>query len=202
MHYFTHFIELATCVFFWLLVSPEDSCFLILSVPLILVTRGLLPFFPWHVSLSLCVPCSFALHFAFCCFRTGHSRELFKSDWLPWGGIYRLLVLLHQRLSLTLYGHTCFVLLALSLSWQHSEALFIFSVCFCLFLTTPGNLRDLRSWPGIEPQPMAVKAPSPNHHRPTILRVFMTHQAGCWKLLLRPPAGGVTAQVCGFLLCP
>ena len=38
--------------------------------------------------------------------------------------------------------------------------------CFFLFVcysAVPWGLRDLRSWPGIEPGPSAVKAQSPNH---------------------------------------
>ena len=134
-------------------------------MPLILVIGGLLSFFfSGRVSLSLCVPCSFALHFAFCCFRTGRSRGLFTSLLVALGwDISVLLVLLHQRFSLTLNGHTCFALLALSQGSILRHFLSSPVVFVCLFLTTPGNLRDLCSRPGIEPQPVAVKALSPNH---------------------------------------
>ena len=170
------------CLWFWL---SEDRCL----------------FFSGRVSLSLVflVVLHCILHFA--AFELDVAEGSSHLYGLPGVGIYHLLVLLHQRFSLTLNRHTCFVLLALSQGSILRHFLSSPAVFVCLFLTTPGDLRDLRSRPGIEPQPMAVKALSSNHW-PTILRAFITHQASCWKLLLRFPAGGVTAQVCGFLLRP
>ena len=121
--------------------------------------------------------------------------------WLPWGGIYRFCWSYYIRDFLWPWTGTPALRFLLSLKAAflgtfYLLQLFLF-VCFWPHQATWGIfVLDQELNPSPWQWKLWVLTTGP------AFRAFITHQAGRWKLLLCFPAGGVTAQVCGLLLCP